>query len=44
MKASLLEEKLREKESQFKEIFLKLQETQKNLSQLQESASMFAQN
>ncbi|XP_053539671.1 synaptonemal complex protein 1 isoform X6 [Ictalurus punctatus] len=38
-KASLLEEKLREKESQFKEIFLKLQETQKNLSQLQESAN-----
>ncbi|MCJ8729468.1 hypothetical protein PDJAM_G00106730 [Pangasius djambal] len=38
-KVSLLEEKLREKESQLTEILLKLQETQKNFSQLQESAN-----
>lgn len=44
LKVSLLEGKLRENESQLTEALLKLQETQKNFSQLQESASMFAQN
>ncbi|XP_060774255.1 synaptonemal complex protein 1-like [Neoarius graeffei] len=38
-KVSLLEEKLREKESQFTETLLKLQETQENFRQLQESAN-----
>ncbi|XP_053355641.1 synaptonemal complex protein 1 [Clarias gariepinus] len=38
-KVSLLEGKLRENESQLTEALLKLQETQKNFSQLQESAN-----
>lgn len=41
IKVTVLEQKLREKEGQLTEILLKLQETQKNVSQLQESASMY---
>lgn len=44
IQVSLLEEKISEKESQHAEILLKLQETHKNYSQLQESASMFVLN
>lgn len=44
MKVSLLEEQLREKESQHTEILLKLHATQENFSKLQSSASMFDQN
>lgn len=44
IKVSLLEEKLREKEIQHTEVLLRFQETQKNFSELQESASMFAPN
>ncbi|XP_047669092.1 synaptonemal complex protein 1 isoform X5 [Tachysurus fulvidraco] len=43
-KVSLLEEQLREKESQHTEILLKLHETQKNFSQLQNSANEHLHN